>query len=117
MTGLDDISRLYLVTEPVDFRKGIDGLGTYVQSILNTDPFQNAMFVFTNKRYNKLKLLHYDGTGFWLLHKQLSKGTFKWRMSSPDPFLQISPQQLDWLLEGLDINQKRAFRHVMPRYI
>ncbi|WP_242325555.1 transposase, partial [Faecalibaculum rodentium] len=46
---------------------------------------------FTNKRHNKLKLLHYDGTGFWLLHKQLSKGTFKWRMSSPDPFLQISP--------------------------
>ncbi|WP_289684396.1 IS66 family insertion sequence element accessory protein TnpB, partial [Faecalibaculum rodentium] len=67
MTGLDDISQLYLVTEPVDFRKGIDGLGTYVQSILNTDPFQNAMFVFTNKRHNKLKLLHYDGTGFWLL--------------------------------------------------
>ncbi len=56
MTGLDDISQLYLVTEPVDFRKGIDGLGTYVQSILNTDPFQNAMFVFTNKRHNKLKL-------------------------------------------------------------
>ncbi|WP_067556338.1 IS66 family insertion sequence element accessory protein TnpB [Faecalibaculum rodentium] len=117
MTGLDDISQLYLVTEPVDFRKGIDGLGTYVQSILNTDPFQNAMFVFTNKRHNKLKLLHYDGTGFWLLHKQLSKGTFKWRMNSLDPFLEISQQQLDWLLEGLDINQKRAFRPVKPQYI
>ena len=71
--------------EPVDFRKGIDGLAAVCRQQLQSDPFCGAVFVFVNKSKTALRLLIYDGQGFWLCHKRLSKGRFIWNFHRHDP--------------------------------
>ncbi len=70
--------RILLAVEPVDFRKGIDGLAGVCRQVLLSDPFSGYMFVFRNKTATTLKILMYDGQGFWLCQKRLSKGRFCW---------------------------------------
>ena len=70
--------RLMLAVEPVDVRKGIDGLAGIFRRVLQADPFAGTLFVFRNKNGTSLKLLGYDGQGFWLCQKRLSQGRFRW---------------------------------------
>jgi transposase len=70
--------RLLLAVEPVDFRKGIDGLARLCREALASDPFSGTLFVFRNRRGQALKILVYDGQGFWLCQKRLSAGQFRW---------------------------------------
>ena len=70
--------RILLAVEPADFRKGIDGLAQLCRQRLRADPLSGAMFVFSNKRRKALKILVYDGQGFWLCQKRLSAGRFSW---------------------------------------
>ncbi len=70
--------RILLAVEPVDFRKGIDGLCGICRNVFKTDPFSGYLFVFMNKRKSAIKTLVYDGQGYWLCQKRLSKGRFKW---------------------------------------
>lgn len=70
--------RILLAVEPADFRKGIDGLARLCREALSSDPFSGALFVFRNRRRQALKALVYDGQGFWLFQKRLSKGHFGW---------------------------------------
>jgi len=69
--------KIFLANKPVDFRRGIDGLGGICRNALNQDPLDGAVFVFINKRRNSIKILAYDGQGFWLCTKRLSVGRFK----------------------------------------
>jgi transposase len=70
--------RILLAVEPADFRQGIDGLARLCRQRLRTDPLSGAMFVFSNRRRKALKILVYDGQGFWLCQKRLSQGRFTW---------------------------------------
>ena len=70
--------RILLAVEPADFRKGIDGLAQLCRQKLHADPLSGAMFVFSNRRRKALKILVYDGQGFWLCQKRLSQGRFTW---------------------------------------
>lgn len=70
--------RIMIAIEPVDFRKGIDGLAQLCRVVLKSDPFSGYVFVFRNKRKTAIKVLMYDGQGFWLCQKRLSKGRFRW---------------------------------------
>lgn len=70
--------RILLAREAVDFRKGIDGLARLCRDVLQADPFSGALFVFRNRRSTALKVLQYDGQGFWLCQKRLSAGRFGW---------------------------------------
>lgn len=70
--------RIMLAVAPADFRKGIDGLAAVCRKVLIQDPFSGYVFVFRNKPGTALKILIYDGQGFWLCQKRLSKGRFKW---------------------------------------
>ena len=70
--------RIWMAVEAVDFRRGIDGLARVCREILKTDPFSGYLFVFRNKRATAIKLLVYDGQGFWLCQKRLSRGRFRW---------------------------------------
>ncbi len=63
--------KIYLATEPVDFRKGMDGLAGHVMTELELDPFNGAVFIFRSKRANKLKMIVWDGTGMVLIHKRI----------------------------------------------
>ena len=71
--------RILLAVAPPDFRKGIDGLARLCRDALAADPFSGAVFVFRNRRSTALKILVYDGQGFWLCQKRLSSGRFSWR--------------------------------------
>jgi transposase len=70
--------RIMVAVEPVDFRKGIDGLARLCKDVLNQDPFRGWVFVFRNHRATAVKVLVYDGQGYWLCHKRLSSGRFRW---------------------------------------
>ena len=70
--------KILLAVEPADFRRGIDGLAQLCRERLRHDPFAGTVFVFRNRRGTAVKLLTYDGQGFWLCHKRLSQGRFGW---------------------------------------
>ncbi len=75
--------RILVATEPVDFRKGIDGLSRLCKDAMNEDPFRGTVFVFRNRRKTAIKVLVYDGQGFWLCHKRLSEKKFRFWPTSP----------------------------------
>jgi transposase len=74
-----------LAVQPADFRKGIDGLAALCKSSLDEDPFAGTVFVFRNRRATAIKVLVYDGQGFWLCQKRLSSGRFRWWPAAADP--------------------------------
>ncbi len=74
--------RILVATQAVDFRKGIDGLVRVCKDHLSQDPFAGSVFVFRNRPQTGIKILVYDGQGFWLCHKRLSEGRFRWWPSS-----------------------------------
>lgn len=91
--------RILLAVEPVDFRKGIDGLAGVCRNILDEDPFAGYLFIFTNKKRTSLKILIYDGQGYWLCQKRLSAGRFKWWPAGNDLRLSVlDPCQLQHLI-------------------
>ena len=78
MLSITPQMRILVAVDPVDFRKGIDGLGGVCRAVLGNDPLSGCMFVFRNRRGTAIKILVYDGQGFWLCQKRLSKGRFRW---------------------------------------
>ena len=91
--------RILLAIEPVDFRKGIDGLAGVCRNILDEDPFAGYLFVFTNKKRTSLKILTYDGQGFWLCQKRLAAGRCRWWPKGNDLRVSIlDPYQLQLLI-------------------
>lgn len=86
----------------IDFRAGINTLAAKAQSIFDRDPNDGVVFVFRNRRKTDIKLIFYDGTGFFLGHKRLSKGKLSWWPRSEHESLNISPSQLTRLLQGVD---------------
>ncbi len=87
MIQLTPQMRIFVAVEAADFRKGIDGLCQVCRSVLKTDPFTGAVFVFRNRRRTSIKILVYDGQGYWLCHKRLSSGRFQWWPQKGDGIL------------------------------
>jgi transposase len=93
--------RVLVATAPADFRCGIDGLARRVRQVLADEPMSGALFIFRNRRGSAVKLLVYDGQGFWLCHKRLSQGRFgPWPSGLPGQVL--AAQELAVLLAGGD---------------
>lgn len=91
--------RIYLSVEPIDFRNGIDGLVSLCRKKLEMDAFCGSMFIFRNKRFKTIKVLLYDGQGFWLFMKRLSKGRFKWwPLSNGEGVIHLTVPQLQLLI-------------------
>lgn len=86
--------RLLLAVEPVDFRKGIDGLKALCRKKLLDDPFSGTVFVFTNRMRTSVKLLVYDASGFWLCQKRFSRGKLAWWLSGLSPSVQLRSSEL-----------------------
>lgn len=84
MLQLTPQMRILVAVEPIDFRNGIDGLVRLCKEALGRDPFQGSVFAFRNRRGTAVKVLMYDGQGFWLCHKRLSEGRFRWWPSGAD---------------------------------
>jgi transposase len=93
--------RILVAIEPADFRKGIDGLARVCREVLGRDPFSGSVFVFGNRSRKAIKILVYDGNGFWLCQKRLSKGRFPWWPRSQTAATQtLQAHQLTVLLSG-----------------
>lgn len=91
---------IYVALAPIDCRKGIDGLASSCRQVLNKDPFSGVLFLFRNQSSTCLKALMYDGQGFWLCSKRLSKGKFSWWPSSTgqDVCISLEAHELQTLL-------------------
>jgi len=100
-----DINQVYLHRAPVDFRKAINGLSLIIESDMTLSAFSGALFVFCNKKRDKLKLLYWDKTGFALWYKRLEKEKFKWPRKHNDDTIELTETQLHWLLDGYDITK------------
>lgn len=93
--------RILVAVEPVDFRRGIDGLAKVCRDNLNLDPFSGAVVVFRNRRGTSIKLLTYDGQGYWCMQKRLSAGRFRfWPQSATGLSRQLETYQLQVLLSA-----------------
>jgi transposase len=99
---------VYVCRDIVDFRKGINGLAVLVESTLALDPFSEQLFVFCNRKRDKVKALYWERNGFCLWQKRLEKAHFKWPRKALDEVLTLTGQQLNWLLDGYDIMHMQA---------
>ena len=95
--------KIYLAVEPVDMRKQFNGLWILAQEKLQENPRGGALFVFTNKDRDRLKMLYFDGTGPWVFAKRLEKGRFSWPRGSDQKKLSLAPEALTMLLAGIDL--------------
>ena len=111
--------KIRVAVEPADFRRGIDGLARLCQQALDEDPFAGTVFVFRNRKATALKVLMYDGQGFWLCHKRLSQGRFPWwPAAGTDSAQPLAAHQLLVLLAAGDPTHTGAvpdWRPVGPR--
>jgi transposase len=97
--------KVFVAVEACDLRKGFNGLYAAITERLGEDPKGGALFVFSNRRHTRLKILCWDGTGLWLLTKRLEEGTFSWpRQVEPGVTkLSLTPQALAMLTDGVDL--------------
>src|SRR5262245_6824953 len=97
--------KVFLAAAPCDLRMNFNGLWTAAQQRLGEDPKSGALFAFTNRRRNRIKILYFDGTGVIVLAKRLERGTFFWPQSAGEPNakLKLAPQALQLLLDGIEL--------------
>jgi len=104
-----DMPSIYLYRDPVDFRKSYRGLSAIVEQELGHNPFDGGLYVFTNRAHNKIKCLFWENNGFVLYYKSLAEDKFHWPAPS-DELLSLTGQQINWLLDGYDIQQMKGHK-------
>jgi len=108
MFGFGPATRIYVATGATDMRKSFNGLYGLVRDRLGCDPTSGHVFLFTNARRNRLKLLVYDGSGLWVAAKKLDGGRFRWPESKTTATkIVLSQEELALLLGGIDLNETR----------
>ena len=106
---------VWLYRRPVDFRKQIDGLMVLVADTLKRDPASGQLFVFRNRQGDKIKMLYWQDNGFWLLYKRNETGRFIFPLIIDDT-MTLRPEQLHWLLSGIDIMRQPPGRTLQPTH-
>jgi transposase len=108
--------RIFLATQPIDLRRGFDGLAEQVRQQLSGDPLSGHLFVFRNKRSDRVKLLYWDEDGYVILYKRLEQGTFRWpAVTAGQTSLTLRAAELAMLLDGVDWqNARRGRRYHRP---
>lgn len=112
MLTLPSSVRIFIAAEPVDLRRGFDGLAAATRSIILQDPMSGHVFAFINRRHNRIKLLVWDRTGLMLVYKRLEIGTFR-ISSEPLPgarHVEVDSGELGLMLEGIDLRGARRQR-------
>ena len=117
MLGDIAIEKVYLAKGSTDLRKAVDGLAVIVQQSFELDPFSPCLFVFCNRKRDKLKILFWENNGFWLYYKRLEQGKFQWPDESSSGSMEITYRQLRWLLDGLSLEEFQAHSEVNARTI
>lgn len=117
MISEGSIERVYLACGSTDLRKSIDGLAVLVKEGFQLDPFSPSLFVFCNRKRDKLKILHWEHNGFWLYYRRLEKGRFQWPDKNTGRVRSITKRELRWLLDGLALYQQQAHPEVTARIV
>ncbi len=112
MFRFDPGLKVYLHRDAVDLRKNINGLSILVEQAMALDPFGAAVFAFSNRRHDRIKLLLWNRNGFWLLLKRLETDRFAWPQGAT--VLELTIEQLHWLLDGIDVMAMR--KHPQRNY-
>lgn len=111
------INQVYLALGATDLRKSVDGLALIVQEQFKLDPFSRNLYVFCNRKRDKIKILEWDTSGFWLHYKRLEKDKFRWPDEIRGTHVAIDERSFRWLLDGLTIREHAAHRPVKERQI
>lgn len=102
----------YLACGATDMRKSINGLSAIVESSFRLNPFEGALFVFCNRNRDRLKVLEWDGDGFWLHFKRLERGRFRWPSEGETSTISLSGEELKTLLDGSKVEMKLRRREL-----
>lgn len=122
MLQVTNHSTIYMASTHIDFRKGIDGICAICRNQININPLEGAIFLFYNRLRNAIKILSYDGQGFWLCSKRLSQGSFIWksRIRQASNNQQLTAQLICYRIlhvminNGDDINFAKNWRNLDP---
>ena len=106
--------KVMVASQPVDFRKGMDGLAALVQEHLQRDPFSGSIFVFRARRADRVKIVWWDGSGLCLYTKRLEQGGFRWPPIR-NGLIHLNPAQLSALIEGMDWTRVKSLEVTPPR--
>ena len=98
---------VYVYKPPVDMRKAINGLSILVEEVLEEDPFSEHLFVFSNRRRDRVKILCWERSGFVLWHKRLEKERFHWPTHLDGDTVVLTGRELNWLLDGFDLSKMK----------
>lgn len=107
--------RVYLACGKTDMRKSINGLSAIVEGQFHLDPFEESVFVFCNRNRDRLKILEWDGDGFWLYFKRLEKGKFRWPSENGGATMVLTAEELAILLGGARVELKLRRNEVYER--
>ena len=101
--------KIFLLVDYCDMRKGFNGLYGLVSTSFGDDPRSGALYVFSNRRHTRIKILYFDGTGLWVLSKRLERGTFSWPKpaQTQSTKLNLSPEAFAMLTDGVDLRGAR----------
>lgn len=114
MLSLPSTLRIFLAVEPADMRKGFDGLSQLVRDRIAQDPLSGHLFVFRNRRRDRIKILYWDRDGLALWYKRLEKGTFRFP-EAVDGRVEVTPAEMAAVLEGIDLRHaRRQARFSLP---
>lgn len=109
MRPADDVA-VYLCREVVDMRKSINGLSILVEESLGLDPLGPRLFVFCNRKRDKVKILYWERTGFVRWYKRLERDRFVWPEDEQEDVVTLTGRELNWLLDGVDVFHLRPHR-------
>jgi transposase len=112
-----DDKPVYLCCGPTDMRKSINGLMALVQHSFSLDPFSESLFVFCNKRRDRIKILEWDGDGFWVYFKRLERGRFPWPAEGDISTMILDVKELTCLIDGARLDKKLKRKEVVERRI
>ncbi|MCL1824082.1 MAG: IS66 family insertion sequence element accessory protein TnpB [Oscillospiraceae bacterium] len=107
--------KVFLACGATDMRKSINGLATIVEGGFKLDPFGGELFAFCNRSRDRMKILEWDGDGFWMYFKRLEKGRFKWPQSGDESTMSFSGEELAYLLGGAKVELKIRRNEVFKR--
>ncbi len=108
MNWFEEVPTVYLHREYVDFRKAINGLVLIIEQEMDLSPYEDAVFVFCSRSRDKLKVIHWDKSGFVLWYKRLEVSKYHWPISYTDDIMTLTSEQWQWLLGGYNLLSMRG---------
>lgn len=117
MVMLPPAVRVFVALQPADLRRGFDGLAALTREVLGRDPFSGHLFVFWNRRRNRVKILFWDRHGYALWYKRLERGRFRFPQSADGTSVEMEASELMLLLEGIELRGARRRPRFVPRQI